>query len=107
MKISFEEILGNKAWLHEEILSSVTSDIIEKASQDRFYDVKIVINGIEVEPVIFNKLVNNIEKYIEGEAEVIAESKLQDALSKAKKLEEIVSEACSKIRDEFNITEEE
>ena len=56
MKITFEELLSKKEWLHSELLNSLPHEIVSKASEDQFYDVKLVINGVEVEPKMYNDI---------------------------------------------------
>ena len=46
MKVTFQEVLSRKTWLQKEMLNSLTGDNITKASEDQFYDVKLLINGI-------------------------------------------------------------
>ena len=60
MKITFDETLSRKEWIHRELMESLTDEVISKAANDRFYEVKLLVNGIELEPNFFNDLVNNI-----------------------------------------------
>ena len=76
MKVTFQEVLSRKTWLQKEMLNSLTGDIITKASEDQFYDVKLLINGIEIEPNIFNDIMNGIEKYVDAEAKELVKIKL-------------------------------
>lgn len=103
MKIKFEEVLSNKDWIHKELMHSLTGDIIEKAKKDEFYDVKLLVNGIEIEPSLFNHIMNNVEKYINSEATALLHDKLDKVKYKIRKLEELVDEASSKITDEFEL----
>jgi len=103
MKVTFQEVLSRKTWLQKEMLNSLTGDIITKASEDQFYDVKLVINGVEIEPNIFNDIMNGIEKYIDAEAKEIVKIKLEKAEYKIRKLDELISEASDKIREEFDL----
>lgn len=107
MKITFEETLSRKEWLHKELMESLTGDIITKASEDQFYDVKLLVNGVELEPTFYNKLVNNIEKYIDAEAKSLIRQKLEDAEEKSRKLSELIDVAKNSIIDEFNLDDED
>jgi ferritin-like metal-binding protein YciE len=107
MKITFEETLSRKEWLHKELMESLTGDIIAKASEDQFYDVKLLVNGVELEPAFYNKLVNNIEKYIDSEAKSLVRQKLEEAEEKSRKLSELIDAAKNSIIDEFNIDDED
>ncbi len=103
MKVTFQEVLSRKTWLQKEMLNSLTGDIITKASEDQFYDVKLLINGIEIEPNIFNDIMNGIEKYVDAEAKELVKIKLEKAEYKIRKLDELISEASDKIREEFDL----
>lgn len=107
MKVTFEDILSKKEWLHTELLKSLDNDTITKCTEAREYDVKLLVNGKELEPKFYNDLVNNIEKYIDRQAESIVNDNLYVSTEKARMLEQIVQEATEKIREEFNIKEED
>ena len=107
MKITFEETLSGKEWLHKELMESLTGDIIIKASKDQFYDVKLLVNGVELEPTFYNKLVNNIEKYIDAEAKSLVRQKLEAAEEKSRKLSELIDAAKNNIIDEFNLDDDD
>jgi hypothetical protein len=107
MKITFEEALSRKEWLHTELMNSLTGDLITQASEDRFYDVKLLVNGVELEPELFNKIVNNIEKYIDEQAKSLVREKLEEAENKVRRLSELFDEVAYKIKDEFNLDERE
>ena len=103
MKITFEETLSRKEWLHKELMASLTGDIISKAREDQFYDVKLLVNGVELEPNFYNKLVNNICKYIDAEAKSLVLQKLEEVEKKSKKLSELIESAKNSIINEFNL----
>lgn len=103
MKITFEELLSRKEWLHTELLHSLTGDVINKASEDQFYEVKLLVNGIELEPTFFNNLVNGIEKYVDKEANSLLEAKLEKCEFSVERLKEYIYEASYKIREEFEL----
>lgn len=105
MKITFEELLSRKEWLHTELLNSLNGDLITKASEDGFYQVKLLVNGVELEPKLFNKIVNNIENYIDEQAKSLIKEKLVEAENKVRKLSELFDKVAYKIKDEFNLDE--
>jgi mevalonate kinase len=107
MKITFEEVVSRKEWIHKEILNSVTTDIINKAFEDQFYEVKILINGIELEPKFYNDLITNIDSYVDREAKNMIKEKLEEALNDAMKLNDLIEEASDKIREKFGILKDE
>ena len=107
MKITFKDVLSKQEWLHTELMNSLTGDVIVKASNDRFYEVKLLVNGIELEPKFFNDLVNNIGKYIDAEAEKLAAEKIAKISERQNILLNVIDEAIYKIKDEFNINTED
>ena len=107
MKITFEEALSRKEWLHTELMYSLTNNLITQARGDGFFDVKLLVNGIELEPQVFNKMVNNIENYINEQAKSLVRNKLEEAENKVRKLSEMFDAVADKIKDEFNLNESE
>ncbi len=103
MKITFEEILADNEWIHVELLNSLPGEVVTKAQLDRFYDVKLLVNGIELEPVIYNKLISGIDDYIDSQAKALMKEKLDELDSRVRDLDTIISEAKEKIREQFNI----
>lgn len=103
MIISFEDTLNKKDWLHSCLLNSLTGEAVESGKEKMEYNVKLLVNGIELEPTHLNELLLNIEKYIDREAKELAEAKLQAILNKAAKLNEMIDDVCAKVRDEFDV----
>lgn len=103
MKITFDEVSSNKEWLHSEIMSAVSIDMISKAHKDGFYDVKLLINGVELEPHYLNDIFRNIEKYIDGQAKVLVINKLEEAKEKAIKLLSLVESSIEKIKEDHDL----
>lgn len=106
MKITFEEILSKDEWLHSEMLNSIPLELTSQVSEDGFYDVKLLVNGQEIEPILFNKIMNNLEEYIKLEGRSLLKYKLQEADDKINRLHNILDEAKDKILDEFDIEDE-
>lgn len=103
MKITFEELIRERSWLNSEILSSLPDEVMIAAVKDGFYEVKIVINGVELEPNLFNEVMSGIERYIDDQARSLIREELEEAENKVRKLSELVEEASNKIRDEFKL----
>ena len=103
MKITFQEVVGRKEWIHRELLHSLTGDIINKAIDDQYYDVKLLVNGIELEPVLFNNIMDHVEKFIDSEAKNLVNEKLEIADNKSRRLQELINDAIYKIREEFDL----
>lgn len=106
MKVTFEETLSRNSWLHKELMNSLTGDVITKAVADQFYDVKLLVNGVELEPTIFNTIMNNMEACIDAEAKSLVLSKLQEAENKIGRLQELIEQASCKIKEEFKLDED-
>ena len=105
MKITFKEILSSSEWLHSELINSLTDELITKASNDQFYDVKLIVNGVELEPLLFNKIMNNIEKCIREEAKSLIREELEEVENKVNNLSYIFDNVKNKLFDEYDINE--
>jgi len=107
MRITFEDTNSRKEWIHTELLNSLDGDTIMNAREEGAYEVKLLVNGKELEPKFFNDLVNNIEKYVDKTAKQLVEDRLYEAEMKARKLEEMIKQATEDIREEFDIPSED
>ena len=106
MKITFEETSSRKQWIHKELLHSLDFDTINNTKNDAAYDVKLLVNGKELEPKFFNYLVENINKYIDDRAKELINDKLWDAKMKADKVYDVINKINDDIREEFNISDD-
>ena len=116
MRITSKDIVGKtrgkvKDWICEELLSSLTDETIYSPIQTEedghIYEIKLVINGIEVEPKLLQRLYDGIEKIVDDEAAIIADNKLKEALHSIDMLHGVIKEAEYKIREQFNIEDQE
>lgn len=107
MKITFKDLIDKNTWLHSCILSALTSEVIESGRDKKEYEVKLLVNGFELEPTVLSELIDNVLSYIDSEAEkkYISEykDKMYDAKKKADKMQDIIDKAFLKISKEFNI----
>lgn len=103
MRYTFDEILSEKEWLHKELINSFTNEIFSKIKEDGFIDVKLLVNGIELEPKFYEDLIKNIEKYIECEAKSYVTEKLKEVDEKARELADIIEETTNKIFEDYNL----
>ena len=103
MRITFEETLSRKEWIYSELMNSLTGDIITNAREKGFYEVKLLVDGVELEPMLLNKLLTNIEKYIDNEAKAIVNQKFIEAENKINQLTEIFNDAKYKIQNDFGL----
>ena len=93
MKISYDELFEKKhLGLYSEILSSIPKNIIDKLSDDRVLDVKLLIDDIEVDPTMLNDIIDNIDDYIKNRANKYLSDKLYEAREKIDKLNTIIDE---------------
>jgi hypothetical protein len=117
MKITFDELVadirgensdmkGKRNWLFACIMSSLTNEAIKSGEDTRSYEVKLLVNGIELEPRLLQDLIENIEKYVDREAEILADRKFSAAIRDVDDLADIVREATEKIRDRYDIQKE-
>lgn len=103
MKISIENLIEQKNWLHVELIKSFTPEFMKIITDFTELDVKFMVNDIEIEPVLFTDLVNNIEKYIDKEAIKLSVKKLHSVQEKIRILHEIIEEATDKIKEDFEL----
>lgn len=106
MKITFEEIKSKSEHIHIELLNSLSGELIEKAKEDQFFDVKILVNGIEMEPKLFNSALVNLEMAIKNTARMMLQERLYEIESKVEKLNDLFNDASNKIIDEFELESE-
>ncbi len=101
MKITFEEVLSKSTWLQHELLSSLTTESFKKVGEDRFWNVKLVINDVEVEPIIFNELMGKIEDFIDGEAKKLVNEKYEKVIEQAQELEKLLTDLKENVNDKL------
>lgn len=103
MLITFEDTLNKRDWLHSCLLNSLTFEAIESGEKTRTYEVKLLVNGIELEPTTLNTLLSNVEKFIDNEARNLAATKLQEIMSKASDYMDLIESAKSNLQDMIDI----
>ncbi len=103
MIITTDELLQKKEWLHTELLQSLPDSIIHQVAKDQFCDVKLLVNGVELEPSFYNDLVKNIAIHIKYQAKSLVLEKLDVSDYMADKLSEIIRSAIENITTEFNL----
>jgi len=97
-------------WVCREILDSLPKEFYEqnKPGENGYeLDIKLQINGILVEPKLLETIFKNIEEIIDREALGIANKKMSSAMNEVETLNEIIKEAEYKIREKFQIPNEE
>lgn len=105
------EELGDLEWLYHEILTSLPQDVIEQAHIRREVNVQLMIDNVVVEPEVLNDLLTNIDKYIDMQAEAKVKEKFKALVERFQDimnpLEVATKVATDKIKQEFNITEDD
>lgn len=114
MLIQFSEVIDNKSFINSELLRNLTKehfDTITDISKKEFqqWDIKLTVNGIELELSILESLYEKIEQLIDSEAKNLFvtkyQQKIEEVESKFDKIKELFEDATEKIAIEFNITE--
>lgn len=106
MKITFDEVLSKSTPLENELMLSLTDKVFathDPKTSPREWDVKLFINGVEVEPVIYNSLFSHTEEWIEERAKDYLREKLDEADRSIRELTEYLEEAKANIIDKHNL----
>lgn len=102
MKVTFDEILGKSEWLYVELLSSLPEELVTKAINDQFYEVKLLVNGVEVEPDLFNHLMNNVEKSVNEQASSLVRDKIVELEDLYVELRENFDEMIEAVKEKYS-----
>ncbi|BBI90461.1 hypothetical protein HYO65_gp069 [Tenacibaculum phage PTm1] len=103
MKITFEELLAEKDFLHTELLQSLPPKVVEDAVEKREYDIKLVVNGVDVDPKLLNIIFEKTEIFVNERSKEIVKNKLEESEQEAEKLLDLVREAKESIIDKYNL----
>jgi hypothetical protein len=109
MILKWQELLNkdrneSNFWLSKVIMNSeLKSEVIGKAKDKREFEIKLLIDNVEHDPIWINELIESIDVYIDKEAQIKANKLYQEAMRKGEILNEIIEEAKNKIAEEFNI----
>lgn len=107
MKIKFAEVFSEKDWIHKELMCSLNEEIINKAKEDSFFEVKLLVNGVELEPEWFNYIMSEIEQHIDQRARKIAFEKFSDAQEKINSIIRILGIAEESLKCELGVNPDE
>ena len=107
MEITTKDLIEKNTWLNSEVLQSLPIDYsINSEYKDRL-DVKLIINGTEVEASLYNDLLDNIEKHIDKQARSIILDDLEEAHDEVYKLKRAVEEAKNNIIRRFELDKDD
>jgi len=83
-------------WLCEEILHSLTAETIHsenKGEDGNIYDIKLLVNGVAIEPKLLTKLLEGLESIIASEAKALISNRINESVENFEsKLSEIIEE---------------
>lgn len=98
-------------WLVSEVLNSLPEDVAQNVRITGQVNVELVIDGVKVDPKLLGSVYSNLERYIEEQAEYIMKQKMEAMEERMYKimhpLEDAAKAAVEKIKEEFNIAENE
>lgn len=106
MKITFDEVLSKSTPIENELMQSLNTQVfatIDLQNNTREWDVKLVINGVEVEPVMYNLLFSHTEEWIEERAKEYLKDKLGEADAEVSRLLEYINQAKENIIEKFDL----
>lgn len=103
MKVKFRDLKQGHSWVHDELFSSMPVEVIDKANAEGEFDIKLVVNGIDLDPKLLNYVLNNIEKIVDEEAKKLVLNQLEEAENEAYKLLETVREARGEIIEKYKL----
>ena len=116
MKIYYKDILSNKEGIHKEILNTSDREIFKTETREDeqgepYWEVSLLVNGVEMEVNYFNSMFKNTESWIEQRAEKMVQEKMQDNLweveTEFRKISDVFESVKSKLIEDFNIEEDE
>lgn len=107
MTITFEETLSRKDWLHKELMYSLSGEVITAAMSKGGYEVKLLVDGVELEPTLLNELLSKIEYYVDKEAKILFDDKYAEMIESLKNkfngMEDTLKDVQEKIALEHNV----
>jgi len=89
--------------LHIALMGCLTPEIIESAREAEAYDVKLVVNGIELDPTILNLFSEKAEEWVETRAKKMAAEKFHEAAHAASEFARMVNDAKSALIEKYGV----
>lgn len=99
--------IANETWPEGGGEVSDMKQFWEDAKDRGQFEIKIVIDGKEMNPAFLERYYKNIDKHIKAEAQKLAYEKVREALEESQKLTEIVQDAGDKIIEKFGLDKED
>lgn len=103
MKISFQDAIHKNDLLHIALMNCLTPEVIESAREAEEYDVKLVVNGVELDPTTLNLFQDKAEEWIETRGKEIAAEKFHEAAKAAEDFSIMVNDIKNKLIEKYGI----
>ena len=103
MKITFKEAIGVNDLLHITLMNCLTAEVINSARETEEYDVKLVVNGFDLDPTTLNLFQEKAEEWIETEAKKIAAEKFHEASKAAEDFAKMVNDIKYSLIEKYGV----
>jgi len=65
MKIPFKDAIGKNDLLHITLMNCLTPEVIDSAREKEEYEVRLVVNGVDLDPTTLNLFQDKAEEWVE------------------------------------------
>jgi hypothetical protein len=103
MIITFQEAISEDDLLHIALMSCLTPEVIEQAMEKKEYDVKLVVNGVELDPTILNLFNEKADEWVETRAKKMAAEKFHEAAHAASEFARMVNDVKSALIEKYGV----
>lgn len=107
MLITRSEVVSHSSMIGREILRSITPEIIADVKDAKEFEIKLIINGVEVEPKLLLDLYTRAEEYIDREAAALMKERIENLPFKLESLEEYLRDLVHDLKSKFKLHEED
>lgn len=99
--------ISAETWTEDGSAKEDMKKLWDDAKDRGQFEIKLVIDGKEMNPALLEKYYSNIDKYIKEQAQKLALETVREALNESHKLTEIVQDAGDKIIEKFGLDKED
>jgi ribosome biogenesis GTPase A len=92
MKIPFKDAIGKNDLLHIALMNCLTPEVIDSAREKEEYEVRLVVNGVDLDPTTLNLFQDKAEEWVETRAKEIAAEKFHEAAKAAEDFSKMVND---------------
>lgn len=103
MKITFDDAISKDDLLHIALVDCLTPEILDSAMESREYEVKLVVNGFELDPKVLNLFHEKADEWIETRAKEMAAAKFHEAAREAEIFAKMVNDMKNSLIEKYNI----